>query len=71
MLVAMSAIDYINAVKRGMRDQCGFVPTGGTDEAPLFKNVPDGVYPMTIEGRLDQVRIEGGRIYCCNFEVAP
>jgi hypothetical protein len=60
--------DYISAVKRGLRDQCGFVPTGGNDDEPLFDNMPDGVYPVTIEGRRDRVRIEAGRIYCCNYE---
>ena len=63
-------VDYINAVKRGLRDEHGFVPNGGTDSEPLFADdaMPDGVYPVNIEGRLDRVRIERGRIYCCNFE---
>ncbi len=60
-------IEYINAVKRGIRDQCGVVPTGGTTDEPLFDNVPDGVYPMVIDGKLDHVRIEAGKIFCCNF----
>lgn len=61
-------LEYICAVKRGMRDQHGFKPTGGTDENPLFDNVPDGKYPMTINGKVDNVEIKGGKIYCCNFE---
>ncbi len=70
--LAMWMTDYINAVKRGLRDQHGFIPTGGTDIQPLFDDgaVPDGVYPMTIEGKVDRVKIEGGRIDCCNFEEA-
>ena len=60
--------EYIKAVKRGMRDQCGMKPTGGTKDEPLFDKVPDGEYPMTIEGRLDRVRCVGGKISCCNFD---
>lgn len=61
-------INYINAVKRGFRDQYEFVPTGGTDDEPLFDNIPDGEYPMTINGKIDRVRIVNGSIHCCNFE---
>lgn len=61
-------IDYINAIKRGFRDQHHFKPTGGTDDEPLFDNIPDGEYPMTIEGRLDKVTIKVGTIDCCNFD---
>ena len=61
-------IGYINAVKRGFRDQCGCIPTGGTDHEPLFDNIPDGIYPMEINGRMDYVKIVNGIINCCNFE---
>lgn len=64
----MSMLEYIAAIKRGFRDQHGFKPTGGTDGEPLFADIPEGEYPMTIDGRLDRVRIENGRIYCCNFD---
>lgn len=62
--------DYINAVKRGFRDVHHFVPTGGTEEDPLFAEgtVPDGTYPMEIDGKMDYVRMEDGRIYCCQFD---
>lgn len=63
-------ISYINAVKRGFRDQHGFVPTGGTNNEPLFDEIPDGEYPMTIDGKVDKVRIVNGCINCCNFEEA-
>ena len=60
--------DYIRAVKRGLRDEHGFEPLpGSTEEEPLLK-APDGEYPMTIDGKLDNVRIENGTISCCNFE---
>lgn len=62
-------IDYINAIKRGLRDQHGMTPRPESSEAePLFESVPDGVYPMTIDGKLDHVRITDGQISCCNFE---
>ena len=65
----MGMIDYINAVKRGLRDQNGFKPKeGSTEDEPLFDGVPDGEYPMTIEDKLDKVRIKDGRISCCNFD---
>ncbi len=60
--------DYVNAIKRGFRDQIGMVPTGGTQEEPLFDNVPDGEYPMMIEGKRDRVKIIKGKIHCCNFD---
>lgn len=62
--------DYINAVKCGIRDQHGFKPTGGSTDEPLFNNVPDGEYPILIDGRVDQVRIINGNISCCNFKQA-
>lgn len=63
-------MEYINAIKRALRDQHGFKPTGGTDHDPHFNNVPDGKYPMTIDGKVDNVRITDGKIFCCNFEKA-
>jgi hypothetical protein len=62
--------DYIRAVKRQFRDVYHFVPVRGTDDDPTFAEgaIPDGEYPMVIEGELDRVRIEDGKISCCNFE---
>jgi hypothetical protein len=60
--------DYIRAVKCGFRDMYGFVPTGGTDGDPTFESIPDGEYPMVIDGRLDRVAIVDGKIRCCNFD---
>jgi hypothetical protein len=59
---------YINAVKRGLRDTHNFTPLpGSTDHEPLLE-VPDGEYPMTIDGKVDKVRIINGKISCCNFD---
>lgn len=62
--------EYIEAVLRGLRDEHGICPTGGTEEAPLFESVPDGEYPMTIDGRVDRVKTEDGNIRCCRFNAA-
>lgn len=63
--------DYIRAVKRGFRDQHGFKPkVGSSDNDPVFENVPDGEYPMLIDGQVDQIRIINGKISCCNFKQA-
>jgi len=59
--------DYSNAVRRALRDKHGFVPTGGTDDCPLFDEVPDGTYPVEIEGRIDDIKVVDGHISCCNF----
>lgn len=47
--------DYVRAVKRGFRDQFGIKPTGGTKDEPLFKEIPDGIYPMRIGGKREYV----------------
>lgn len=59
--------DYIKAVKRELRDKYGFEATGGTEQDPILPDVPDGEYPMTIEGKLDRVTVKNGFIDCCNF----
>ena len=61
--------DYIRAVKKGLRDEHGFTPReGSSEDDPVFDKVPDGEYPMTIEGRIDHVRIVNGGINCGNFD---
>ena len=61
--------DYIKEVKRQMRDKHGFKPiASSTDEEPIFCDIPDGEYPVTIRGKLDHVRIKDGMIDCCNFD---
>ena len=62
-------LEYIRAVKRGLRDQHGFKPSpGSTRHDPILAGVPDGEYPMTIDGKLDRVQIVRGAIYCCRFD---
>jgi hypothetical protein len=60
--------DYFRAIKRQLRDVYGFAPTGGTEVDPTFERIPDGEYPMEIDGKMDRVAIVDGRIKCCNFD---
>jgi hypothetical protein len=60
----MWVTEYIDEIQKKLITDYGF--KAGPNGLPA--NVPDGVYPMKIEGKLDKVRIENGRIYCCNFE---
>jgi hypothetical protein len=60
--------DYIREIKRQFRDVYLFVPDREQHGEPCFDNIPDGLYPMTIEGKLDNVKIINGTISCCNFD---
>ncbi len=53
-------IFYIAEIQRQLAEVYGFLPD--------MSNVPDGDYPMTIDGKLDRVVIKDGMISCCNFE---
>jgi hypothetical protein len=57
---------YISEIKRQFRDKYKFVPSGGTEQEPLFDSIPDGTYPMEIDGKMDYVVIKGDSISCCN-----
>lgn len=58
--------DYIRAIQRKLIDEYGFTENPALPGVPL--EVPDGEYPMTIEGKLDRVSVIGGYISCCKFE---
>ena len=58
--------DYIREIQRQFVEVFGFEENPDQPGLPL--NVPDGEYPMTIEGKLDNVRVVDGKIHCCNFE---
>ncbi|HSX23225.1 MAG TPA: hypothetical protein VLE97_10680 [Gaiellaceae bacterium] len=57
---------YIREIQRQLVCQYGFAERPDAPGIPA--DVPDGEYPMTIDGKLDHVRISGGKIHCCNFE---
>ena len=61
--------NYIQEIKRQFRDVYHFTPSSiGPGDEPLFDAIPDGEYPMTIEGKVDHVKITDGMIHCCQFE---
>ncbi len=62
----MRMTDYIREIQRQWIEVYGFQENPDKPGVPL--NVPDGEYPMTIEGKLDHVRVVDGNINCCNFE---
>lgn len=59
--------EYIAEIQRQFVDVFNFE---AKPRAKIPVSVPDGVYPMLIEGRVDNVKIENGLIYCCRFEGA-
>lgn len=58
---------YISEIKKKLRDQYRFKPSRTVEGEPCFDNIPDGEYPMRIDGKLDRVKIVNGGISCCNF----
>ena len=41
---------------------------GWFEKNVTVRPVPDGTYPMKIDGKMDYVVIENGLINCCNFD---
>lgn len=61
-----SMTDYIKKIQKKFITQYKFKENPNSPGLPM--DVPDGEYPMKIDGKLDNVRIENGKIHCCNFE---
>jgi hypothetical protein len=59
----MEMMCYIREIQHQLVDSYGF--KAGDNGLP--RDVPDGAYPMMIDGKLDLVLIVGGKINCCNF----
>jgi hypothetical protein len=59
-------LEYISEIQRQLVHIYRLEPRSDAPDIPA--NVPDGEYPMRIKGKLDKVRIENGRIFCCNFD---
>lgn len=59
--------DYIREIQKQFITVYGYPENPEMPGVPL-PGVPDGEYPMTIEGKLDRVRIVNGKINCCNFD---
>lgn len=64
----MWGTDYIREIQRKLIGDYGF--TENPDKPGIPLDVPDGKYPMVINGKLDYVEIVDGKINCCNFEAA-
>lgn len=66
----MSMLEYIRQIKIKFRDQYKFKParTEGTEPVFAVGQIPDGEYPMKIDGKLDKVKVINGAINCCNFD---
>ena len=70
--------NYISEIQRQFVEVYGFprrAPMSGYPETkrevvPKLGSVPDGTYPMTIEGKVDKVRVVDGTIHCLNI-VSP
>lgn len=48
--------DYIKVIQNWFRKNVS-----------TFPEVPDGTYDIEIDGKLDHVKIEDGKINCCNY----
>lgn len=57
--------DYIREIQRLLISQYGFAAR--SDNPGIPSGVPDGEYPMMIDGKMDHVQIRHGKISCCNF----
>lgn len=62
----MDMLSYIMIIQHILITQYGFQESQSRPGLPV--NVPDGDYPMTIDGKVDNVRIVDGKIHCCRFE---
>lgn len=58
--------DYIREIQRQLIAIYNFPENPEMPGLPM--DVPDGEYPMTIDGKLDYVKVEGGNISCCHFD---
>lgn len=60
--------DYIREIKRQFRDVYHMKPSRTVGDEPCFNHIPDGEYPMKIEGKTDYVRVTDNSISCCNHK---
>ena len=62
----MWGTQYIQEIQKQFISCYNFKP----NENGLPSDVPDGEYPMWVEGRYDLVKIKNGMISCCNFDAS-
>lgn len=60
----MGMLQYIQEIQRQLIAVYKF--PAGANGCP--QGVPDGDYPMEIDGKTDNVKITDGKISCCNFQ---
>ena len=58
-------LEYIREIKIQLRDKYNLKPSRIVDGEPCFDNIEDGIYPMVINGTLDNVQFKDNKIYCC------
>lgn len=61
-------LGYIAEIQRQLVEVYGFERRTDVAQCVPKEGVPDGHYPMTINGKVDHVYIDGGRINCGNNE---
>jgi hypothetical protein len=57
--------DYVREIQRQFIDVYGY--PSRLDMPGVPSGVPDGEYPMAIDGRVDRVQIVEGKIRCMNI----
>lgn len=65
----MRMTDYIREIQRQFIEVYNFAENPDLAGVPM--GVTDGEYPMTIEGKLDNVRVINDKISCYNFDAQP
>lgn len=64
----MMFLGYMNKVKNAFHDQWGFEPIERKFGDCRYDGIiPDGFYPMIIDGKIDCVQVGGDRITCGNL----
>ena len=64
----MWCFNYIKEVKRQLHTKYKFKPSRIVGNEYCFDNIPNGVYPMKIEGKIDYVKMVDGVIKYCDWE---
>jgi hypothetical protein len=59
--------NYANQIRCQFRDVFNFVPTGGTIDVTTFNNIPNGIYEMKINGKVDKVKVINREVRFGNF----
>lgn len=57
---------YIQEIQKRFITDFGFKENPEKPGLPM--DVPDGEYPMRVNGKLDRVEVINGKIRCCNFD---